>query len=98
MIIKFVTLPETCKPDKQSWADVAKLLRSKINTEFGDKVTFCHIEFMSADWFSDPTLNEISESMEMKFPFILINEDIFSNGEKVNIIKLLKKVKEGVSI
>lgn len=93
MIIKFVTLPESnCQPGKQSWADVARLLKSKIVAKFSDNVEFQHIEFMSNDWFNDIELIELSDKMEINFPLVIINNEIFSNGSKINISKILKDI------
>ena len=97
MIVRFITLPESkCQPGKQSWADVGNLLRRKIKENFNDKVEFQFIEFMSENWFNDIQLNELSEKIELKFPIILIDNEIFSNGEKVNISKLLKNITDRI--
>lgn len=96
MIVKFVTLPETCKPDKQSWADVSNLLQNKIETNFKNEVEFQHIEFMSENWFNDLKLIELSDKIELKFPLILINNEMFSIGDKVNISKLIKNISERI--
>lgn len=93
MIIKFVTLPESnCQPGKQSWADVARLLKSKIVAKFSDNVEFQHIEFMSNDWFNDIELIKLSDKLEINFPLVTINNEIFSNGSKINISKILKDI------
>lgn len=97
MIVKFVTLPETCKPDKQSWADVSNLLKNKIETNFKNDVEFQHIEFMSDNWFNDIGLSVLEDNVELKFPFILINNEMFSNGGKVNISKLIKSISERIT-
>lgn len=97
MIIKFITLPETCKPDKQSWADVGNLLRNKIESNFKNGVEFQHIEFMSDNWFKDFELIALADETELKFPVILINNEMFSNGEKVNISKLIRSISERIT-
>ncbi len=95
MVIKFVILPEAnCQPDKQSWADVSKLLKNKFETHFDNDVEFQHIEFMSDIWFDDTELSALADKVELKFPLILIDNELFSNGDKVNISKLIRSISE----
>lgn len=91
MVVKFITLPESnCSPDKQSWSDVCNILRKKIEVNFENEVDYRCIEFMSEDWFKEFELYEIPDNVT--FPIILIDNKLFSNGNKVNIQKLIKHI------
>ncbi len=64
--IVFYTVPvAACDSKKTDWNNVAVLLKNLIETNFGQKVSFEHIEFMSQAWFKETNPQILLKEVEM---------------------------------
>lgn len=83
------TIPQAaCDSNKMNWQNVAELLRKQITIAFGEKVSFEHIEFMSAQWFFDTQPQSLLEKKKVNFPFVLVNGEVACADKKVNLSKI----------
>lgn len=90
------TIPQAaCDSNKINWKDAAKFTQKKLIEAFGEQIKFEHIEFMSQEWFDDSRAQSLLEGLEVNFPFVLVNGEIASRDNKINIphIKNIIKTK-----
>lgn len=87
------TIPmAACDSNKMNWHDLAILVKNQLRTVFGESVGFVHKEFMSPEWFTDDQAQQLLESGEVNFPFVLVNGEVASCDKKVNISKIRRCV------
>jgi hypothetical protein len=82
------TVPQVaCSQGKVIWRDVAVMINNQLNTSFPEKISFEHIEFMSEAWFdeSQAAAQLLLETSRVNFPFVLVNGEVASADNKVNI-------------
>ena len=77
-----------CNSEKMSWNDVALLVKNQLKTAFGLTVSFVHREFLSPEWFTDDQAQQLLETGEVNFPFVLVNGEVACSDKKVNVSKV----------
>ena len=93
------TIPmAACDSKKMNWNDVANLIKIQLKTFFGEAASFVHLEFMTPEWFSDEPAQQMLESGEVNFPFVLVNGEVACSEKKVNISKIRRCVQSKLSL
>lgn len=91
--VTLYTIPlAACDSNKMTWDDVAMLVKNQLRTAFGESVVFVHTEFMSPEWFTDDQAQHMLQSVEVNFPFVLVNGEIACSEKKVNVSKIRRCV------
>jgi disulfide oxidoreductase YuzD len=89
------TIPQAaCDSGKMNWTDAGKMLKEQLSKNFGDSVSFDHCEFMTENWFADTHAQELMEKNELKFPFVTVNGELASTGDKIKLTQVIRKVQE----
>ena len=93
--ITLYTIPqEACDSQKMNWEQASKMLQEYLQKNLGNQISYHHIEFMGAAWFEDTNAQEIMEKEHLNFPFVMVNGELASTGNKINLTKVLRKAKE----
>ncbi len=95
--ITLYTVPQgACDSRKMNWVQAGEMLRQYLIKNLGDRVNFCHTEFMSENWFNDIAAQELMEKENLNFPFVVINGELAFSGKKINISKILRLAKAAI--
>lgn len=93
------TIPQAaCDSNKMNWQDVAKFIEKQVCSDFGESISFKHIEFMSKEWFSDLNPQTLLENGAVSFPFVLVNEEIACSEAKVNLSKIKRSIRQKLQL
>ncbi|MCX6054410.1 MAG: hypothetical protein NTZ74_05755 [Chloroflexi bacterium] len=85
--MKIVGAPIACKEGiKDTWRDVAEWAAGQLNARYGDKVNVFYFDPFDPEC---PTIPPTS-----RLPVVFVNDSIVSNGEKISIPLIRKKIEE----
>jgi hypothetical protein len=91
--VELFTIPQAaCDAGKANWKQVGEMVKNQLETKFGKSIEFRHIEFMSEQWFENQKAQEILDSGEVNFPFVLVDGEIASADKKINVSKVNKSI------
>lgn len=91
--VELFTIPQAaCDAAKADWNQTAQMVSRQLQTKFGNAIDTRHIEFMSADWFSHSTAQQLLEKGGVNFPFVLVNDEIACADKKINLPKITKAI------
>jgi disulfide oxidoreductase YuzD len=82
---------------KPTWQSATNVLRHQLTRRFGDAVSVEYVELFSARSFQlQAVLDEIG-SGTLRIPVVLVNDEVLSNGLKLNEGTVARRVAELVS-
>lgn len=91
IIVRLYTVPsEACCLGKMDWAQAGKMLEQQLQSRLEGQADFSHIEFMTAQWFEDSHAQELMEKQNLTLPFVLVDGQLASSGDKINIGRVLR--------
>jgi hypothetical protein len=92
-LVELFTIPQAaCDSGKANWTQVGEMVKNQLETRFGNSIEFRHIEFISEQWFENKKTQEILESGEVNFPFVLVDGEIASADKKINVSKVNRAI------
>jgi hypothetical protein len=92
-LVELFTIPQAaCDSGKANWTQVGEMVKNQLETRFGNSIEFRHIEFISEQWFENKKAQEILESGEVNFPFVLVDGEIASADKKINVSKVNRAI------
>ena len=93
IVVELFTIPQAaCDSGKANWQQVGEMVRKQLETRFGKAVDFKHIEFMSAKWFENIKAQELLETANLNFPFVLVDGEMASADKKINVSKINRAI------
>lgn len=93
IFVELFTIPQAaCDLGKANWTQVGEMVKNQLETRFGKSVKFQHIEFMSGEWFENQKAQEMLESGEVNFPFVLVDNEIACADKKINVSKINRAI------
>lgn len=97
--VEIFTIPQAaCDSSKANWEQVAQMVVRQLGAKFSTRVVTHHIEFMSPEWFSHQKAQQLLESGEINFPFVLVDEDLVCAEKKINIPKINRRINQLLNI
>lgn len=92
-LVELFTIPQAaCDSGKANWIQVVEMVKNQIETRFGKLIEFKHIEFMSEQWFENQKAQEMLENGQVNFPFVLVDGEIASTDNKINVSKVNRAI------
>jgi hypothetical protein len=96
--VTLYTIPqEACHSDKMNWAQAGEALRRHLDSKLGEQLVFQHTEFMSEQWFEDAAAQEAMAREGLNFPFVMVNGELASVGEKIHLSQVLRKARAAIA-
>ena len=93
IMVELFTIPQAaCDSGKANWQQVGEMVRKQLEARFGQVIDFKHIEFMSAQWFENPKAQELLETGNMNFPFVLVDGEMACADKKINVSKINRAI------
>ena len=87
ILVKIIGAPVACQDGiKESWRDVAEWAAGQLQDRYGKKVCVQYYDLFDPDC---PTLPADSQ-----LPVVFVNETLLSNGGKISIPLIRKKIEE----
>lgn len=96
-VILYTIPQEACDQKKMNWSQAGNLLMEKLIEKFGRKVEFHHTEFLTASWFEDLRAQQMMEQQTLNLPFVLVDGELASSGEKIMISQVLRHVAKALN-
>jgi hypothetical protein len=85
ILVKIIAAPVACKDGiKESWRDIAEWAAGQLQVQYGKKV---HVHYY--DLF-DPDCPALPAGSQL--PIVFVNETLISNGGKISIPLIRKKI------
>lgn len=85
--VKIVGAPIACKEGiKDTWREVAGWAAGQLKTRYGDQVNVFYFDLFDPDCPAIPATSRL--------PVVFVNDAIVSNGEKISIPLIRKKIEE----
>ncbi|MFW5706816.1 MAG: hypothetical protein ACOC12_02745, partial [Bacteroidota bacterium] len=92
------TVPQApCESNQANRPDVAAMLNNRLEQDFPGKTDFRHVEFLEAEWLADRNAQQLLEQGEVNLPFVLVDGETATSGDKVNIARIADIVREKIS-
>jgi hypothetical protein len=90
--VTLYTVPsQACCLGKMDWSQAGQMLQHQLRSRLGDQAQFSHIEFMTAQWYEDAHAQKMMEKEDLQLPFVLVNGELASTGDKIHISRVIKQ-------
>ena len=87
ILVKIIAAPVACKDGiKESWRDITKWAEGQLKIQYGKQVSVQYYDLFDPDCPSLPP--------DSRLPVVFVNDVLISNGGKISIPLIRKKIEE----